>query len=312
MKNNKQILVKILLIALVLVGFGYYQKNSTNKTKEVISDGKKIQITTSFYPLYYFATQIGGDKVEVTNITPAGAEPHDYEPTTQDIAKIERSSILILNGGSLESWAEKIIEMLKNSKVQIVSVSKDLITQDVVIDGEQIKDPHVWLDPVLAKQVSQNISKAMTAADPTNSEYFQNNAKRLEEKFDSLNNDFVKGLSNCEQNNIVTSHSAFGYLASRYNLKQLSLTGLSPDQEPSPKELASAANFAKENKVKYIFFETLVSPKLSQTIAKEVGAKTISFNPLEGLTPEEITAGHDYFTVQRENLANLQIALECK
>jgi zinc transport system substrate-binding protein len=311
MKNNK-LIAFILGIILIAVATYILKAGVFKKTTQPTSQSKKIQVVASFYPLYYFASQIGGNKVEVANITPPGAEPHDYEPTTQDIAHIEKTSILILNGGQLEAWGDKIKEDLKGKNVEIVIAADGLVTQDVQEEGQLMKDPHVWLDPVLAKKEAQNITRAFIKVAPENTAFYEANEKSLETKLDSLDLAFKVGLKDCQQNNIVTSHAAFGYIASRYGLKQVSISGLSPDQEPSPKQLADVAKFAKANNVKYIFFETLISPKLSETIAKEVGAKTIVFNPLEGLTHDEETAGKDYLSIQKDNLASLRVALECK
>jgi len=311
MKNNKLIgfIFGVILIAVVSYAL---KAGIFKRTTQSNAQNKKIQVVASFYPLYFFASQIGGDKVEVANITPAGAEPHDYEPSTQDIAHIEKASVLILNGGGLEAWGDKVQEDLRDKNVNIVVAADGLVTQEVQEEGESMKDPHVWLDPVLAKKEVQKITQAFVKVDPANTTLYQANAKTLENKLDSLNQSFKTGLQSCQQENIVTSHAAFGYIASRYGLKQVSISGLSPDQEPSPKQLADVAKFAKENNVKYIFFETLISPKLSETIAKEVGAKTIVLNPLEGLTSDEQSAGKDYLSIQQDNLASLRVALECK
>lgn len=310
MKNIKlgAFIVGAILIAIA----SYAVKTGVFKMIPSTSQDKKIDVVTSFYPLYFFAKQIGGDKANVINITPAGAEPHDYEPSTQDIARIEKAAILVLNGGGLESWGDKVQENLRNKNVVVITVADGLITQEVEEEGEVIKDPHVWMDPVLAKKEVQKITQALVKTDPTNAAVYKMNEQNLENKLDELDTAFRNGLKACEQKNIVTSHAAFGYLASQYGLKQVAITGISPDQEPSPKELGEVAKFAKDNNVKYIFFETLISPKLSETLAKEVGARTIVFNPLEGLTPEDQEAGKDYFSVQQENLANLRIALNCK
>ncbi|MFH0863717.1 MAG: zinc ABC transporter substrate-binding protein [Candidatus Gottesmanbacteria bacterium] len=311
MKNNKLIafILGVILIAFVsfALNVGFFKR-----TNQPASKNKKIQVVASFYPLYFFASQIGGDKVDVANITPSGAEPHDYEPSTQDIAHIERASILILNGGQLEAWGDKVKEDLKSKNVEVVTAADGLVTQNVQEEGQLMKDPHVWLDPVLAKNEVQKITQAFIKVDQTNITFYQANEKSLESKLDLLDQSFKAGLQDCQQKNIVTSHAAFGYVASRYGLNQVPISGLSPDQEPSPKQLADVAQFAKTNNVKYIFFETLISPKLSETIAKEVGAKTIVFNPLEGLTSDEQSAGKDYLSIQQDNLANLRVALECK
>ena len=135
---------------------------------------------------------------------------------------------------------------------------------------------------------------------------------RFIRKLDDLDRQYRRGLANCQEKNIVTSHAAFGYLATAYGLNQVSITGLSPDAQPSPRQLADIVKFTRANNVKYIFFESLVSPKLSKTIATEIGAQTMVLNPLEGLTDEEVSQGNNYFTEMENNLANLKTALECK
>ncbi len=298
----------IIIIVLVLIGgFTIFNKNS----QPAKPNNNKLQITASFYPLYFFANQIGGDKTEVKNITPAGAEPHDYEPTTQDIARIETSNMLVLNGG-VEAWGDKMKNNLKEKPVMIVIAGEGLLTQQLAEEGEKIQDPHVWLSPQLAKKEVEKIAQGFITVDPTNKSYYERNAKTLENNLDQLDAAYKQGLSNCEQKDIITSHAAFGYLARAYGLNQVAIAGLSPDTEPSSQQLTEVAKFAKENNVKYIFFESLVSPKLSETVAKEVNAKTLVLDPLEGLSDDESKQGKNYFTVMEDNLKNLQEALQCK
>jgi zinc transport system substrate-binding protein len=287
-------IIGLLLIA--VVGFAY--RNSVKSNVSVSRN--KLQVFASFYPMYFLAMQIGGDKADVRNITPAGVEPHDYEPSTRDIAQIESGNMLILNGG-VEAWGDKMKYNLKGTKVKVITAGAGLLT----------KDPHIWLDPILVKQEVVNIEKGFEEIDPKNAAYFQKNAKELNIKLDQLNTDFKQGLSSCQQKDFITSHAAFAYLAGAYGLRQISISGLSPDQEPSARQLADIAKFAKENNVKYIFFESLVSPKLSETIASEIGAKTLVLDPIEGISDDNIKKGKNYFTVMKDNLKNLQTALQC-
>lgn len=310
MKNNKLLLVLIGILFVAILG--YIFKKSANIAFSPININKKLQVSTSFYPLYFFSSEIGADKVEGKNITPPGSQPHDYEPTTQDIATIEKSDILILNGVGLESWGDKVRSTLQNKKILIVTPSEDLNTmRETVENGKHVRDPHKWLSPKLAREMLTPITDAFSFVDPNNKSYYQDNKSRLEKKFDQLDEFYISSLSNCKQKDIITSHAAFGYLASAYGLNQVTIAGMSPDEEPSVKQLAEVAKFAKSHNVKYIFFETLVSQKLSDTIASEVGAKTLVLNPLEGLTGDEIKQGKNYFTVMEDNLKNLQTALEC-
>lgn len=289
-------------VTLIFIVFQYY----INQRAIIIntSTKNKIKITTSFYPLAFLAEQIGGNKVIVTNLTPPGAEPHDFEPGTRDIAQLANQDLILLNGGGLEGYVDKLKENIDSKKTILVLAGQPFMSN--------LKDPHVWLDPVLYKKEAKVITETLIKINPANSEFYKENAQKLSNIFDQLDLDFKNGLSNCKQKNIVTSHKAFGYLASRYGLNEVALAGLSPEQEPSSKTLVEVTTFAKTNKIKYIFFEDLVSPSIAQTIAREVGAQTLVFNPLEGLTKEDIAAGKTYFTIQKENLMNLQIALECK
>lgn len=289
-----------------------YLAASNDKRNTPLIATNKLPVVTSFYPLYYFASQIGGDKANVFNITPAGAEPHDYEPTTQDLARIEASRLLILNGGKLEAWGDRVRDTLHGTKVTVAAVGEVLVSQQINENGITINDPHVWLSPVLAKKEVGVIADNYKQVDPANAALYETNATELINRLEALDRDFRESLGQCTDKNIVTSHAAFGYLAREYGLRQLAISGLSPDEEPTVQKLADIANFVKNNHVKYIFFENLMSPKLAQTIAGETGTRTLTLNPLEGLTSQDIVNGQNYFTVMKENLINLKTALDCK
>lgn len=274
-------------------GFGNQTNQSTN-TKRII---------TSFYPLYFFTTRIVADVIEVRNITPAGAEPHDYEPTAKEIAQIEKSNLLLLNGGKLESWGDKVKEEVSKADVKILTVGDNLLSRE--------NDPHIWLSPVLAKKIVQKIATEVEQLFFENRILFDRNAEELEKDLDQLDHEYREGLKNCKKKDIVTSHAAFGYLADDYGLRLVSISGISPDEEPSSADLSKIVQFVKNNKIQYIFFESLVSPKLSETIAYETGAQTLVLDPIEGLSDEEIVQGKSYLTKMRDNLKNLQKALEC-
>lgn len=297
------------LLVIALVGYFSIEINKRSLTWD---PGQKLKITTSFYPLYFFTLEIAGDKADVYNITPAGAEPHDYEPTTRDIVKIEDSQLLILNGGRLEAWGDKIMDTLRGSDTTIVVVGEPILKKLANNSAEKNLDPHIWLSPGLAQEEVVIIKDALKKADPKNSEYYEINAEKLIQKLSALNKKFSQGLSGCKKRDMITSHTAFGHLARAYGLNQMAIAGLSPDADPSPQDLARIADFATKNSVKYIFFESLVSPKLAETIAAEVGAETLVLNPLEGLSPAEISQGKNYFSEMENNLLNLRTALECQ
>ncbi len=266
----------------------------------------KISVVTSIYPLYEFSKRIGGDKADVSILVPAGAEPHDWEPGPQDIIRIESARIFVYNGAGLEPYVDKIITKTESTKLIVVDSSEGI----TLIKEGGTPDPHIWLDPVRAKQQVDAIEKAFIKADPENSDYYMANAQALKQDLNALDSNISKELAPAKKKVFITSHAAFGYFAKRYNLTQISIAGLSPDIEPSPAQIAGIVTLARENNVKYIFFETLVSPKLSETIANEAGAQTLVLNPIEGLSEEQQKQGENYFTIMHENLKNLKVALE--
>lgn len=277
-----------------------------------------LSVVTSFYPLYFFASEIGGDHANVTNIVPAGSEPHEYEPLPRDIAAIESADIVLLNGEGFESWGKRVAG---NASGMILEVADGLATLEPTAHDEHEEDPgqhdesghdpHVWLSPALARQMAARIADAFVAADPANTDYYRANAAALDARLAALDDSYRHGLATCTRRDIVTSHAAFGYVAHEYGLNQVAISGLSPEEEPSVQTLAEVAAFAKEHKVTHVFFETLVPSDFSATIAREIGAKTLVLNPLEGLTDEETASGKTYLTEMQQNLANLRTALSC-
>lgn len=263
-----------------------------------------LPVTASFYPLAEFVKHVGQEKVTVTNLTPTGAEPHDFDPSPQDIIHLQNSRLFIYNGVGLESWVDRVLPDLQSRAVILVKASTGIEVLPA--------DPHIWLDPALSVAEVETIKNGFIQADPANKNFYQANAAHYQQQLQQLDQEFSQGLAHCESKDIISSHAALGYIARHYGLNMVPIAGLSPDEEPSPQRLAEIARFAKQHNVHYIFFETLVSPRLAQTIANEVGAQTIVFNPLEGLTGEELAQGKDYISVQKENLANLKIALACQ
>jgi zinc transport system substrate-binding protein len=307
----KQFVGIIILMALIAgaVVFGVRAKHNS----QISSSGAKVKVIASFYPLYDFARNVGGDKVQVTNITPAGSEPHDYEPTPQQLIDAQKADVFIYNGGTLEVWVDKFLPDFKH--VSIKASDKIDLKQGQDEDGNEsaaIKDPHFWLDPILAEQIVDNIKDGLIKADPGDSDYFTAQASSYKAKLAKLDQDFKKGLMDCPSRVFITSHAAFGYLAKRYNLEVYSIAGVTPDQEPSAAKLAELSQLVRSKNIKYVFFESLVSPRLADTIAQETGAKTAVFDPIEGISDEDQKQGKDYISVQEQNLSNLRTALACQ
>ncbi|NJD77238.1 MAG: zinc ABC transporter substrate-binding protein [Candidatus Methanoperedens sp.] len=265
----------------------------------------KINVVTTFYPLYEFSQRIGGDKAAVSVLVPAGVEPHDWEPGPKDIIRIQSADIFVYNGAGLEPYVDKI---LKNARSGLIIV--DSSEGIGLVNEGGVTDPHIWLDPVLAKQQAGAIEKAFIKADPQNSDYYSANARALMQDLGDLDAYISKELAPARKKVFISSHSAFSYFARRYGLKQIAIAGLSPEIEPGPAKIVEIIRIAKENEVKYIFFETLVSPKLSDVISKETGAQTLVLNPVEGLSEDQIKQGENYFSLMRENVKNLKLALE--
>ena len=313
MKKRSLILVAIVVIAIFSIGL--FNLPSVEST----TSSKKLNVMASFYPMYDFAKKVGGDKVEVTNMVPAGTEPHDWEPSATDIKKLEEADVFIYNGAGMEHWTQDVLGSLENRNLKVVEASKGITLLEGNEEEENSKeansstgaiyDPHVWLNPLNAKIEMKNIKNAFVKVDPDNKIYYEKNYKRYANKFDQLNQEYKEGLSNIKSKNLITSHEAFGYLCQAYGLNQVGIEGLSADSEPDASRMNEIIQFSKENNVKTIFFEDLVSPKVSKTIADEIGAKTVVLNPIEGLTTKEIKAGKDYFTVMKSNLKILEKAL---
>ena len=217
--NNKWIFVFLGVVLIAILSYLFKTQIFKHRVNNFQND-KKLKVSASFYPLYFVSSQIGGGKSTVHNITPAGAEPHDYDPSTQDIANIEKGDMLVINGG-VEAWGDKIKDNLKGTNVKVV----------VAGNGETVKDPHAWLNPDLARQEVEKITEEYIAIDPTNANYYKNNQSNLDKKLDELDAKYKAGLVNCQSRDIITSHAAFAYLAERYGLNQVAISGLSPDED---------------------------------------------------------------------------------
>lgn len=305
-KKILPILMSILAIACIMTG-------CTGSTAK--KNNGKLKVMASFYTMYDFAKKIGGDKVEVINMVPAGTEPHDWEPSTKDLIEMEKSDVFIYNGTGMEQWVDDVLESLDTEELTTVEASKgikllkDSDAHEHDHEHSSENDPHVWLDPQNAKYEMNKIKKALIKADPKNKDYYESNYQKEAKKCDELDQLYQEELAKVSRRELVVAHEAFGYLCKAYNLTQMGIEGLSADDEPDPKQMSEVINFAKKHKVKTIFFEELVSPKVAKTIAKETGASAKMLNPLEGLSNKKIKAGEDYFSVMRQNLSAIKEAL---
>ena len=268
----------------------------------------KPLVVATIYPLWEFARQVAGDRAEVVSLVPAGVEPHDWEPAPRDVSQVRRAAVFVHTGTNLDGWAEKLLADLTERRGVVVNARGGL----GVLTMGGITDPHVWLDPTLARVQVLAIAGGLEQADPAGRAVYAENAKAFIARLDALDLELAVGLAECARREVVTSHAAFAYLARRYRLTQVPVMGISPEAEPSPADLAAIVRTARRLKVTHVFYETLVSPRLAETLSRELGATPLPLNPIEGVSPAEAAAGTGYLELMRANLANLRIALGCR
>lgn len=304
MKRSKVlVLICVVIGGLLLSGCAGFSAKTGKQTAEGMP---KLKVVASFYPMYEFAKQVGGEKTEVAVLVPVGVEPHDWEPTPQDMAVLQQARVFVYNGAGFEHWVDEVLHGKQYPALITVETGKDDATESE-FGG---KDPHVWLDPQAAQHQVNMIRDAFITADPANKSYYEANAAQYNARLAALDEEYKQGLTKTVHKKFITSHAAFGHLAKRYGLEQVAILGLAPHAEPTPERMRSLVEETKKSQLKYVFFETLVSPKVAEIIAREAGAGTLVLNPIEGLTDDQAAAGTDYIALMRENLANLKLALE--
>jgi zinc transport system substrate-binding protein len=278
-------------IIILISGLALGLSSACGGTSE--SSGKE-EVAASFYPLAFVADELGGESVDVVNLTPPGTEPHDLEPTPSDVRELKSADLVLLLGRGFQPQLERaagggdrVVELLDTPG----------------LNRFQNEDPHVWLDParyeLIARRIGDELGATGSLAD-------------FVARLTALDGDYRRGLADCVRDDIVTSHDAFGYLAQRYGLRQIPITGLSPEAEPSPKDLSRVVDLVRSTHATTVFSETLVSPRIAAAVASETGARTAVLNPIEGLEPSEAAKGEDYFSLMRSNLAALRNALGCR
>jgi zinc transport system substrate-binding protein len=280
----------ILIIVVVVAGCG----GSSD------SEGGRRTVVAGFYPLAFAAEVIAGPAAEVSNLTPPGAEPHDHDLSARDVQRVRDADLVLYFGSGFQPALERAVGSGDGRRLDLLE-GLTLLGDAEHADGGF--DPHVWLDPLRYAEVSERIGRELGRPRAANAF-----VRRLR----ALDREFEAGLAECERREIVTSHAAFGYLADRYGLEQIAITGVSPEAEATPRELEEVVAQVREHGATTVFFETLVSPDLAETVAREVGARTAVLNPIEGLTEEELAGGDDYFSLMRANLEAVRQALGCR
>ena len=283
---------------MVLILLGGLGAASCGGGEDSSASGQTTSVVAAFYPLAYAAEQIGGPRVDVLNLTPPGTEPHDVELSAGDVERVRSADVVLYVGSGFQPALE---DALQGSEAAAVDLLEGLRLREAADDDLEF-DPHVWLDPLRYAEMTDRIGSALGRP---------GEAAKFRVRLEALDREYEGALGRCTRREIVTSHAAFGYLAERYRLQQIAITGLSPEAEPTPRELEDVVEDVRAHDATTVFFETLVSPRLADTVARETDASTAVLNPLEGLTEEELDRGEDYFSLMRANLQTLREALEC-
>ena len=318
MKQKKSMKWALSLVGATALLAGCGAAGSTTENTE--SD--KLQVVTTFYPMYDFTKQVAQDDAEVSMLLEAGMEVHSFEPSSQMIAEIQDADVFIYNSPEMETWVPDVLASIDTSDMVVICAS-DAITL-LEYEGEahahdheseeeganaghsHTVDPHVWLDPVLAQTEVSTIAEGLAEADPDNAEDYLENAGIYNGKLNELDEAYRAAFEGTENRTFVTQHAAFAYLAARYDLNQISVTGLNAEVEPSAAALATLSDYVKANNISHIYFENNASSQTAETLAEEVGVELAVLSPLEGITEEDQKEGSDYISVMLENLEALK------
>ena len=312
---KKQVTITFfLIIALFLSGCSNSQNSKTTTSND------KINIYTTVYPLQYFAQEIGGPYVNVKTVYPPGTDEHTFEPSQKDIIQMADSDLFFYIGYNLEGFVTKAQPILDDQGVKTVAIGESVSLDKTTVanhkehtanDGHNHGevDPHLWLDPVYASQMAAAIKNELVKKMPAQSDYFEAQYKKLNEKLQTIDGKLADTIKNGKTNEIIVSHAAYGYWEKRYGLKQISVTGITTSNEPSQKDLENIVKTAKEHNLHYVIFEQNVSSKLTEIIQNEIGAKALKLHNLSVLTNADLKAGANYESLMNQNIKTLQIAL---
>jgi zinc transport system substrate-binding protein len=288
-----------------------------------IQEQEKITVVASFYPLYEFASKVVGDRAEVSSLVPMGIEPHDWEPTAEDILRGRVADVVIINGAGFERWINDLeakfvvntsegIEFNYKGGNESGNDEQEHEGDDDTADGNGV-NPHIWLDPILAKYQVNKIRDAMVRADPPNAAYYNQNADRFIAEIDSLDAFIRSGLASCDRFEFIAFHDAFIHFSERYGLRQHSIQGVSPEGEILPQTMQQIIELANGLDINVIYSEDLIDSRLADTIANEIpDGKVLVLSPIEGISKEELAAGVGYIDKMKQNIANLREGLECR
>ncbi|WP_181350932.1 metal ABC transporter solute-binding protein, Zn/Mn family [Thalassobacillus sp. CUG 92003] len=333
--NKRNVLLSgLLLLSLFLTACSDESANTEGSDPD-----EALQINTTVYPLKYFAERIAGEHAEVSSILPAGSDPHSYEPTTKEMVKMAEADGFIYNGAGLESYAKSISDAIESEDVNIMEASAGIDLHQGVHNrsGQKSEDkdhahdadhnheqesqeeehghdhgdenPHIWLDPLRSVQLAENIKSMLIELKPEQEDQFENNFASLKKDLEQLDEQFHNQLKDKAKNELIVSHAAYGYWEEAYGLEQIAVSGLSPTNEPSQKEMEHIITTAEEKNVEYVLFEQNITPKVADVVRKEIGAEPLRLHNLSVLTEEDIEKGEDYISLMNHNLNVLNKAL---
>ena len=283
------------LVALALSGCA-----ATGAAEE---DDGTLQVVAGFYPLEWTAARVGGERVDVTSLTPPGAEAHDVELTPQDVGAVSDADLVVHLAGFQPAVDEAAASQAADAAWDAGTAA------DLVSAGDGTVDPHFWLDPLRMASVAEALAQRLAELDPEGADAYARNATALRDDLTALDAQVQEGLQDCRVDDLVTAHDAFGYLGTRYGFEVVGISGISPSQEPDPAALADIAALVEERRVTTVYTEVLVDPVVAETVAAEAGVRTAVLDPVEGITDE--SAGEDYLEVMRANLATLREGQNC-
>lgn len=290
MKKKKLLGALAVLTSILLMGCG---SGSVNTQAENNTQDEKLNIVVSIYPLKEYTEKIAGDKVEVTCMVPDNVEPHDYEPKTKDLETLNNGKAFIYNGFGMESWVDQVNETISDKDILIVDSSEGIEP----LEKEGKLDPHLWLSLKNAEIQSENIKDTLVKIDEKNKDYYEENYNKFKDELESLYSEYKPKFEEVSRKSFVTGHAAFGYLCRDFGLEQKSVKNLLAEGEPTPKQLEDLVAYCKENDIKTIFSESLASPKISETLANEVGAEVVPIMTIESKEDDK-----DYIEAMKYNL----------
>lgn len=318
MKIKFDFLAIMLILAIFLTACGGKEGQQTN-VEEDSEEKVVLQVYTTIFPLMDFAKKIGGEHVEVKNLVPVGADAHSFEPTPKTMVDVSNADLYIYNGLGIEGFADTAAEVLTAGTVKVLKASEGIALNDFdheneeaghdeegdVHEGEDEGDPHVWLDPIRSIKLAENIKIALVELMPEATEEFESNFATLKQQLEELDKKFKAMVNGASRDTVIVSHAGYGYWSDRYNINQVAISGISPTNEPSIKQLSEIIEYAKAEDINYIMFEYNIPTNIAETVRSQVGAEDLWLNNLEGVVQDE-----DYFSLMERNIEALRIALQ--